>query len=54
MSLEDTMMAIYNEVQLKGLQKKFDRQLEKMRTQEKHAHKTANEKWEYALNKIKK
>ena len=24
------------------------------KTQEKHAHKTANERWEYALSKIKK
>ena len=54
MSLEDTMMYIYQEVKEKGLQTKFDKQLEKMRTQEKHAHKTANERWEYALNKIKK
>ena len=54
MSLEDEMMFIYQEVKEKGLQTKFDKQLEKMRTQEKHVHKTANEKWEYALNKIKK
>ena len=54
MSLEDEMMFIYNEVRDKGLQEKFDKQLAKMRTQEKHAHKTANERWEYALNKVKK
>ena len=54
MSLEDEIMFIYNEVKEKGLQEKFDKQLEKMRTQEKHAHKTANERWEYALSKIKK
>ena len=54
MSLEDEMMFIYREVQEKGLQEKFDKQLAKMRTQDKHAHKTANERWEYALNKIKK
>ena len=54
MSLEDTMMSIYNEVKEKGLQEKFDEQLAKMRTQDKHKHKTANERWEYALNKVKK
>jgi len=54
MSLEDEMMFIYREVQEKGLQEKFDKQLEKMRTQSKHDHKTANERWDYALTKIKK
>ena len=54
MSLEDDLMNMYNEVRDKGLQEKFDKQLAKMRTQEEHAHKTANERWEYALNKIKK
>ena len=54
MSLEDEMMFIYQEVEEKGLRDKFDNQLAKMRTQEKHAHKTANERWEYALNKVKK
>jgi len=54
MSLEDEMMFIYQEVKEKGLQEKFDKQLTKMRTQEKHAHKTANEMWAYSLTKIKK
>ena len=54
MSLEDEMMFIYQEVQEKGLQKKFDKQIAKMLKQEKHAHKTANERWEYALSKIKR
>ena len=52
MSLEDEIMFIYNEVKEKGLQEKFDKQLAKMRTQSKHAHKTANERWEYALKRI--
>ena len=52
MSLEDSMMFIYQEVKEKGLQEKFDKQLAKMRTQEKHAHKTANERWDYALKRI--
>ena len=54
MSLEDSMMFIYQEVKEKVLQEKFDKQLAKMRTQEEHTHKTANERWEYALNKVKK
>tara|TARA_B100000287_G_scaffold111440_1_gene103813 strand:- start:648 stop:830 length:183 start_codon:yes stop_codon:yes gene_type:complete len=52
MSLEDEIMFIYNEVKEKGLQEKFDKQLAKMRTQSKHAHKTANERWDYALKRI--
>ena len=52
MSLEDEMMFIYQEVKEKGLQEKFDKQLAKMRTQDKHAHKTANERWDYALRRI--
>ena len=52
MSLEDTMMQIYNEVRIKGLQEKFDKQLKKMRSQSKHDHKTANERWDYALKRI--
>ena len=52
MSLEDSMMDMFNEVRDKGLQEKFDKQLAKMRTQDKHAHKTANERWDYALRRI--
>jgi len=50
---EDTLYEIYNEVEQKGLRKKFDKQLKKMRTQPKHKFKTACERQEYALNKIK-
>ena len=53
MSLEDEIMDIYNEVKAKGLQEKFDKQIAKMRTQDKHMHKTANERWDYALRRIK-
>ena len=52
MSLEDEMMFIYNEVKEKGLQEKFDNQIKKMLNQDKHQHKTANERWEYALKRI--
>ena len=52
MSLEDTMMSIYNEVREKGLQEKFDKQIAKMLNQDKHKHKPANERWDYALKRI--
>ena len=52
MSLEDEMMFIYNEVREKGLQEKFDKQIAKMLNQDKHDHKTANERWDYALKRI--
>ena len=52
MSLEDEMMFIYNEVKKKGLQEKFDKQIAKMLNQDKHKHKTANERWDYALKRI--
>jgi|TARA_R110000803_G_scaffold65864_1_gene127125 hypothetical protein len=54
MSQEDELMEIYQEVESKGLRKKFDKQLKKMRGQSKHLHKTACEMWDYALNRIKK
>ncbi len=53
MSLEDTMMSIYNEVKEKGLQEKFDEQLAKMKKEDKHANKTANGRLDYALRRIK-
>jgi hypothetical protein len=51
---EDTFYQIHQEVEQKGLRKKFDKQLKKMRGQSKHLHKTACEMWDYALNRIKK
>lgn len=50
---EDIVMEIYREVESKGLREEFRAQLNKMSKQSKHAHKTAPEKWEYALQKIK-
>ena len=52
MSVEDTLWFIYEEVEKKGLRKKFDKQVKKMDTQEKHKHKDVCEIWEYALKKI--
>ena len=49
---EDTMYRIYHEVREKKLQRKFDKQLKKMNTQEKHKHKEVCELWEYALKRI--
>tara|TARA_B100001113_G_scaffold346897_1_gene338455 strand:+ start:1300 stop:1464 length:165 start_codon:yes stop_codon:yes gene_type:complete len=52
MSVEDTLWFIYEEVEKKGLRKKFDKQVKKMETQEKHQYKEVHEVWEYALRKI--
>ena len=52
MSVEDTLWLIYEEVEKKGLRRKFNKQLKKMDTQEKHKHKDVCEIWEYALKKI--
>ena len=49
---EDTMHQIYTEVEEKKLRRKFDKQLKKMGTQEKHKHKDVCEMWEYAFKRI--
>ena len=41
---EDTLMEVYLKVKKKGIRKKFDKQLKKMSTQEKHKWKTPAEK----------
>jgi hypothetical protein len=51
--IEDTMYEIYEEVEKKGLRKKFDKQMDKMENQDKHKWKTICEKQEYALRRIK-
>jgi len=50
---EDTMYEIHTKLEELKLRPKFDKQLEKMSTQEKHKWKDMCEKWEYAFNKIK-
>ena len=50
---EDTMHRIYTEVEEKKLRRKFDKQVKKMKHQEKHQYKDARQVWEYALNKVK-
>ena len=49
---EDSMYRVYHEVESKKLRRKFDKQLKKMDTQEKHKHKEVYELWEYALKRI--
>ena len=51
--VEDTMYRIYKEVEEKKLRRKFDKQLKKMETQEKHRYKDTKQMWEYALSKVK-
>ena len=51
---EDTFYEIHTELTENRLWNKFNKQLKKMNTQEKHKYKDLCEKWEYAFNKIKK
>ena len=53
MSVEDFWWDTQNELKELGLQKKFDKQIKKMSTQEKHQYKDARERWAYALEKVK-
>jgi hypothetical protein len=50
---EDLLFSIYEEIEKDNLHKKFNKQLKKMESQEKHNHKTVCETWEYALKRIK-
>ena len=50
---EDTMYEVYEKVETLGLRKKFDKQIKKMNTQEKHNNKSVSERWEYALQRLK-
>ena len=52
MSVEDFWWDTHKELQELGLQKKFDKQIKKMETQEKHKYKEVHEVWEYALKRI--
>ena len=53
MSVEDFWWDTHNELEKLGLQKKFNKQIEKMKHQEKHKYKDVCERWEYALKRIK-
>ena len=50
---EDTLYEVHTEVTKSGLWDKFNAQLKKMQTQQKHKWKTPAERWEYALKRIK-
>ena len=54
MAWEDFWYDIVEEVKELKIQKEFDAQLEKMSSQDKHRYKDTREKWEYALQKVKK
>ena len=49
---EDTMYRIYTDLDRLELRTKFDKQLKKMFSQDKHKWKDMCEKWEYAYNKV--
>jgi hypothetical protein len=51
---EDRLLEVYDEVNKLNLFPIFYLQIDKMQTQSKHKYKTVPEKWEYALNKIKR
>ena len=53
MSVEDFWWDTHNELVKLGLQKKFDKQIKKMKTQDKHRYKDTREQWAYALDKVK-
>jgi hypothetical protein len=52
MSHEDVFYEIYQEVHSRGQEEVFYKQLDRMKTQDKHRHKSVKDHWEYAYNKI--
>ena len=53
MAWEDFWWDTHKEITELGIKKKFDAQLSKMNTQEKHKYKDTRARWAYALNKVK-
>ena len=49
---EDTMHEIHTKLEELQLRPAFDKQLKKMRTQDKHKWKNMCEVWEYAYRKV--
>ena len=49
---EDVFYEIYQEVHSRGEEERFYKQLEKMKTQDKHRYKSIKDHWEYAYVKI--
>ena len=54
MSVEDFWWEAHKTLTELKLQRKFDKQLKKMNSQDKHQYKDARSKWEYALSKVVK
>ena len=52
MAWEDLFWEIDKEIKEEGLQKEFDNQLKKMRTQDKHKYLDTRARWEYAKIKV--
>ena len=52
MSVEDFWWFAQAEINELGLQKQFDKQIKKMKTQDNHKYKEICEMWEYALKRI--
>lgn len=49
---EDFFYEVYYDIKKKGIVDDFYKQLDKMKFQEKHKHKTVKESWEYAHKKL--
>tara|TARA_R100001230_G_C5561725_1_gene86113 strand:- start:31 stop:231 length:201 start_codon:yes stop_codon:yes gene_type:complete len=52
MAWEDLWWEIHNEITELKLKRKFDAQLSKMESQEKHRYRDTRSRWEYARNKV--
>lgn len=51
---EDSIYEMHCKISKEGLNSKFEKQLEKMKFQDKHKYKPLKDMWEYAYNKIVK
>ncbi len=51
---EDFWYEITESIEKHGIRKEFDKQLEKMRGQEKHKYTETRARWEYAFQKVLK
>ena len=49
---EDIFWEVTKSIKEKGLQKEFDAQLEKMKSQDKHRYKETRERFQYAHDKV--
>ena len=49
---EDLWYEIHTDIEDRGLNKEFEAQLKKMRSQDKHKHKEVRDRWSYAHNKV--